>query len=389
MLNRLKHWLQPAGPDARPDLPALVLSGGGARAAYQAGVLQFVADHLSLEAIQIITGVSAGSINAAQMANHTGTRKEAVAHMIESWQRVTPEHVYTPASSMSVALSMLKRSSVEEQELLPRAGLVDTTPLHGYLCEQFESPEGRLSGIGTNIDRGRLKACAMVATEYATGQSVTWVEGATMPHWDRPNRVHNTTHLGVDHIMASGSLPFLFPAVEVGGRWYGDGGIRQAEPLSPAVHLGATRILAISTRYNRSRLEADQPSSVGYPPAAQIFGVLLNSVFLDRLDQDAAGLMRINDLVRHLPADKRLGLRPIDLLVIRPSVDLGILSGDFQHDLSGMLRLIARGLGSSDTKSPDWLSMILFEPAYMERLIEVGYKDGKTHYEALARFVEG
>jgi NTE family protein len=391
MLDRLVSWLRSspeAAPDLAPDRPAVVLSGGGARAAYQAGVLQYVADHFSLEAVNVITGVSAGSINAVQLAGHTGSRKQAVVHMVESWANVRPEDVYEPASSLSFAMKMLKRSSDNEQELLPRSGLVDTRPLHAYLSRVLGASEGRLSGIGTNLDRGRLHACALVGTEYATGQSVTWVEGPALPKWNRPNRIHQRTHLTVDHVMASGSLPFLFPAVELNGRWFGDGGIRQVEPLSPAIHLGATRILAISTRHGRTATEAAKPVSFGYPPAAQIFGVLLNSIFLDRLDQDAEGLERVNDLIRHVPVRERDGLREIDMLVIRPSVDLGVMSGEYQHDLGGILRLIARGLGSSDTRSPDWLSMILFEPAYMQRLIEVGYQDGKTHHDALGRFAE-
>ena len=391
MLDRLASWLRstPVQPQqGTGDCPAVVLSGGGARAAYQAGVLQYIADQFSLESVKVITGVSAGSINAAQLAGYTGSRKEAVERMVESWQHVRPEDIYEPASSFSFALKSLKRSSYKEQELLPRSGLVDTRPLHSYLCRVLGAPEGRLSGIGTNRDRGRLHGCALVGTEYATGQSVTWVEGPAMPDWDRPNRIHTRTHLTVEHVMASGSLPFLFPAVELGGRWFGDGGIRQAEPLSPAVHLGATRILAISTRYGRTSSEAAKPVSTGYPPAAQIFGVLLNSIFLDRLDQDAAGLERINELIRHVPSAHRGGLREIDMLVIRPSVDLGVMSGEYQHELGGILKLIARGLGSSDTRSPDWLSMILFEPAYMQRLVEVGYQDGKTHHDALGRFTD-
>lgn len=392
MLDRLASWLRanpaPEVPDI-PDRPAVVLSGGGARAAYQAGVLRYIADHFSLEGVRIVTGVSAGSINAAQLAGFMGPRKEAVERMVESWQHVSPEDIYEPASSLSFAMKMLKRSSDGDQELLPRSGLVDTRPLHAYLCRVLNAPEGRLSGIGANLDRGRLHGFALVGTEYATGQSVTWVEGAALPNWDRPNRIHTQTHLTVDHVMASGSLPFLFPAVELNGRWFGDGGIRQAEPLSPAVHLGATRVLAISTRYGRTSIEAAKPVSHGYPPAAQIFGVLLNSIFLDRLDQDAAGLERINELIRHVPKAQRKGLREIDMTVIRPSVDLGVMSGEYQHELGGILNLIARGLGSSDTRSPDWLSMILFEPAYMQRLIEVGYQDGKTHHDALGRFAEG
>lgn len=370
------------------DSTALVLSGGGARASYQAGVLQYITDNLSLDDLDIVTGVSAGSINAGKLANNTVGYREAIAELLTCWAELGPDDVYEAASSLSVMMSMLKRSSNEDQELLPRAGLVDTTPLLGYLNKVMGTPDGRLSGIGENIQKGRLKACAFVSTEYATGQTVSWIEGKSIEGWERPNRISRQTHLTTDHIMASSSLPFLFPAIKIQDRWYGDGGIRQAEPLSPAVHLGATKILAISTRYGRSIEEASRPVSEGYPPAAQIFSVLLNAVFLDRLDQDAALLMKINELVKDLAPWKRRGLRNIEMLIIRPSQDLGKLSGDFQNELSGVLGLIARGLGSKDTKSPDWLSMILFDSEYTSKLIEVGYSDARRERDRLARFFE-
>lgn len=386
MIKALRSLFRETAAPTLPACTALVLSGGGARAAYQAGVLQFISDRITLDPLGVITGVSAGSINAAQLANHVGNTRDAVAHLVGCWSQLSPEDVYEPESGFSVMMNMLKRSSDEDQELLPRTGLVDTIPLQGYLRKVMGTEDGRLSGIATNIERSNLKACALVATEYATGRSVTWIEGEPMARWERPRRISKQVHLTVDHIMASSSLPFLFPAIKVGDAWYGDGGIRQAEPLSPAVHLGATKILAISTRYGRNVSEAADPVVIGYPPAAQIFGVLLNAVFLDRLDQDAAGMVRINELIKHVPPSNRQDLRPIDLLVIRPSMDLGKLSGDFQHDLGGILKLIGRGLGSKDTKSPDWLSMILFEPAYTTSLIDVGYQDARKQYDDLARF---
>lgn len=388
MIKTLQSIFRERTAPSLPACTALVLSGGGARAAYQAGVLQFISDRITLDPLGVITGVSAGSINAAQLANHVGNTRDAVAHLVGCWSQLTPEDVYEPESSFSVMMSMMKRSSDHDQELLPRTGLVDTTPLQGYLRKVMGAEDGRLSGIATNIEKGALKACALVGTEYATGRSVTWIEGDPLTRWERPRRISKQVHLKVDHIMASSSLPFLFPAIKVGDAWYGDGGIRQVEPLSPAVHLGATKILAVSTRYGSNSTESAVPVVVGYPPAAQIFGVLLNAVFLDRLDQDAAGMVRINELIRHIPPSSRQDLRPIDLLVIRPSRDLGKLSGDFQHDLSGVLKLIGRGLGSKDTKSPDWLSMILFEPAYTTGLIDVGYQDARNQYEELARFFD-
>lgn len=369
-----------------PATYGIVLSGGGARAAYQAGVLQYVADHLESPNLDIITGVSAGSINAAQLANAQGTFEQSVSDLIEGWSALDADDVYKASNSISFLFKLMKGSSDKEKELLPRAGLVDTAPLHEYLKKILSAPDGTIEGIRKNIDSGKLQACAVVTTDYSTAQTVTWVEGRQMEGGERPNRISRQTRLSVDHIMASTSLPFLFPAIPIDQHFYGDGGIRQAEPLSPAVHLGATKILAISTRYSRTMEQAMNPVALGYPPAAQIFGVLLNAVFLDRLDQDAITLERTNKLVAELAPQKRLGMRHIDLLVMRPSQDLGKLSSQYQHDLKGILHLIARGLGSSDTESPDWLSMILFDKAYTSKLIQIGYDDAKAKHEKLAAF---
>jgi NTE family protein len=224
-------------------------------------------------------------------------------------------------------------------------------------------------------------------TVDGTGQTVTWVQGRDIQEWERPNRIGVNTTITVDHIMASMALPFLFPAVRIGDAWYGDGGVRLSHPLSPAIYLGADRILAITTRYDRSRSEADVPSVYGYPPAAQIFSLLMNAVFLDTLDQDILTLERINRLVVQLPKRHHMGLRPIRLLVIRPSVDLGKLAGEYEADLTGVIRLLARGLGSADTKSPDWLSMLLLVPEYTRRLIETGHRDAAQQHDQSARFL--
>jgi NTE family protein len=152
---------------------------------------------------------------------------------------------------------------------------------------------------------------------------MTWVQtrdDCGIQTWERPQRKSATCTFRVDHVMASAALPFLFPAVNVDGAWYGDGGIRLTAPLSPAVHLGARRIIAVSTRYARSREEADRPAVTGYPPPAQVAGVLYNAIFLDQLDGDALQLRQINHLIAPLPDAERGGLRHIDLLMLRPSL---------------------------------------------------------------------
>ena len=394
-LERLKEWLslQPS----QPTDCALVLSGGGARAAYQAGVLRYIAETFPDKGFHIITGVSAGAINAAQMANHTGSFVQAAEHLEHSWRKIRTEKVFEAESGLSMLWGMIRRSNgglpdgdeVTTLDVRGTHGLVDTTPLWGFLEQELRAPDGDLSGIEVNLRRNRLKAAAVITTNYATGQTVTWVQGKDFDLWERSDRVSINTTLTIEHVMASTSIPLLFPAVRIGDMWYGDGGIRLAAPLAPAVHLGADRIMAISTRYKPSRAEADEPSVQGYPPAATIVGMLMNAIFMDALDQDAFTLERINKLVNELPRSMQHGMRPIELLQLRPSVDLGRLASTREPSLPGGLRYLTSGLGTEETLSPDWLSVLLFEEEYVARLLEIGYEDGHKQHDAIERFFEG
>ncbi len=266
-------------------------------------------------------------------------------------------------------------------------GLVDTTPLRTYLSEVLHAVDGELTGIQYNLDRGRLKALAISTTSYSTGNSVTWLQGNDVEPWERPQRMTRPTTMRVEHIMASAALPLLFPAIRIGKHWYGDGGIRLTAPLSPALHLGARRILAISTRYRKRGKVADEAVVEGYPPPAQVLGVLLNAVFLDLLDNDALRLERLNRLLASLPKEHRHGLEPVKLLVLRPSVDLGKLAGDFEAELPRAFRFLTRGLGTRETKSPDVLSLILFQPDYVEALMEIGERDADRRGDEIAEFL--
>lgn len=384
-LSGFKNLLKPVSQ--QPEI-ALVLTGGGARAAYQAGVLQYIAEAFPDAHFSIQVGVSAGAINAAHLANHTGKFPESVGNLAAWWGQLRTEHVLAPSSSVGFLLKLLRRGGREEVgEALPRQGMVDTGPLRAHLQDKLQLDNGTLSGIPTNLQEGRLKAFAAITIDYATGQTVTWVQGRNISEWERPDRVGINTTVKIDHIMASTALPFLFPAVRIDNSWHGDGGVRLSTPLSPPIYLGADRILAITTRYRRTRSEASVPNVSGYPPAAQIFGLLMNAVFLDTLEQDALMLRRVNQLVAKLPPAKRMGLRPIRLLMIRPSVDLGKMAAEYEPNLTGVIRLLARGLGSHDTKSPDWLSMLLFLPEYTRRLIELGHRDAASQHEKIAAFL--
>ncbi|MEM9997079.1 MAG: patatin-like phospholipase family protein [Bacteroidota bacterium] len=384
--------------DSNPT-SALVLTGGGARGSYQAGVLCYVREHFPHARFPIHVGVSAGAVNAAHLANHVGPRDEAAVALADLWREITPDDVFTSLSTWR----FLRRALTDYQQSddpvpldaasVPR-GLLDAAPLRRYLTRRLRADgDGRLAGVYENLRRGDLRALAIVTTSYTTGQTITWVEGKKIEGWERPMRRSVQAALTVDHILGSTALPMIFPAVRLhhrrlGPGWYGDGGIRLTAPFSPAIHLGADRILAISTRYRRSTVEANEAAIVGYPPPAQVVGLLMNAIFLDVLDQDAATLRRVNDLVAHLTDAQRRHLRPVRLLLLRPSVDLAKLASQYEVQLDGVLALATRGLGSRQTKSPDWLSMLLFDSAYTTRLVDIGYADARAQHDRLARFFD-
>lgn len=370
---------------------ALVMGGGGARAAYQVGFLRCLARrHPKLE-VPIITGVSAGAINAALLASHHGTFAQAVEELAGLWAGLKVENVFRVdplslgAHVTRWGLQLVSGGLVRSDRL---RSLVDTRPLHRFLSEALHAVDGELTGIQANLARGRLDAVAITTTDYSTGRAITWIQGSSeVEPWTRPRREARPTALTVNHIMASAALPIFFPAIRIGDRYYGDGGIRQTAPMSPALHLGADRVMAISTRFGGSRGGSDEAAVTGYPPPAQVAGVLLNSIFLDLLDQDMHRLERLNRLLEKLPAEEREGLRPIHLLAMRPSTDLGRLAGDYEPQLPWSFRFLTRGLGTRETASPDALSLVLFQPDYIRRLMDQGEADAEARAEEIERFL--
>jgi NTE family protein len=369
---------------------ALVLSGGGARAAYQVGLLRYLRRAFPDFRFQIITGTSAGAINAAYVAGHPGTMAEASAGLADLWASLTFDQVFR-VDAKSLAKSVVRwgtRLLSGGAEIVTRAkALLDTSPLRQLLTTVMATVSGELVGIGDNVENGRLSALALTTLNWATGQTVTWIQGRDVATWDSPQRRTARARIGIDHVMASAALPLLFPAVRIGSSWYGDGGVRLLAPLAPAIHLGANRILAVSTRYRRSIDEADRPVVHGYPPPAQVIGTVLNAVFLDQVEQDAQGLKRINRLLAKLPPEQRDALRPIDLLILQPSEDLGKLAAGYQEALPSGLGFMTRGLGSHETRSADLLSLLLFHPDYLQKLIAIGERDAEAAHDRLAELL--
>lgn len=370
-----------------PDL-AIVLDGGGARAAYQVGFLHAVARELPDLRVSVLHGVSAGAINATWLASRPGSFHARVHALRRLWTQLGIDDVLETRSSRLLwrAVRWATRLGSGGRLANPR-GLLDTRPLRAFLHHALESPGGRLPGIAANLASGDLTSLAVTATSYATGQSITFVQGRAIRDWERPMRRSRASEISVSHVLASCALPFLFPAEEVAGEWFGDGGVRLTEPLAPSIHLGARRVLTISTRYPRSTAEADRPAVRGYPPPAQIAGILLNTIFLDALDGDALRLRRINRLLELLPGGDPGGLRPVELRVFRPSEDLGRLASQYESRLPRGLRFLMRGTGSRETTSADLLSLVLFDEDYLGRLVEIGERDAERQIEDVRAFL--
>lgn len=378
---------------AEPLGLGLVLSGGGARAAYQVGVLRILAREFPESVPDILTGVSAGGINAAFLAARHEPYQEKIDELAEMWSNLRIEEVFR-VDMRNLGWRAMRWGgrllSGGKSPLPPAKSMVDTQPLREVLERELHATDGPIAGINESLSDGWLRAFALTASSYTTGQSVTWVqtrEDCAMPAWERPLRKSVMCSLRIDHVMASAALPFFFPAIEVDGAWYGDGGIRLTQPLSPAIHLGARRIIAVTTRYPKSRAEADRPAIGSYPPPAQVAGVLFNAIFLDQLDSDAMQLRQINALIEAHPEERRLGLRPIDLLVLRPSEDLGRLANAYEADLPRAFRFFTRGLGTRETRSNDMLSLVMFQTDYVKRLIELGETDALAKRGDIEKFL--
>lgn len=412
------RFAPPPAPDLAPDEPdpvptpeaagrglALVMTGGGARAAYQVGVLRGILRRCPDFAPTILTGVSAGAINAAFLAGHTEPFPGAVEGLSALWGRLRTEHVFDTSGPSATRTAMRwgqRLLSGGAPGSRRERGLLNVEPLRLLLREVLGGSgaegKGALTGVAENLRRGRLDAFALTTTSYTTAQSITWVQGRDVAAWDRPDRRAVHAEITADHILASSALPFFFPAIYlrhpvVGDGWYGDGGIRLTAPLSPALHLGARKIIAINTRYGRTTAEANRPDIDAYPPPAQVLGVLMNAIFLDLLDQDAQVLRRINTLLESWPdghsgPNPHAGFRPVRLLVLRPSQDIARLAGGYEPTLPPAFRFFMRGLGVGETRSPDWLSMLLFEPDYLRRLVAIGEADAEAQADEIAAFLE-
>ena len=371
---------------------ALVLSGGGARAAYQVGCLRALSQALPNYRPQILTGVSAGAINATHLAAFQGSWQDSVEALVGLWQHMRTDKVYRTGLGPMMGrmahwgLHFVSGGRLGRKDI---RGMVQNAPLRSYLQEHLAADPvtGEICGVDQNLADGWLKALAVMTTNYASGRSEAWVDTLEETIWSGSQVSARPTSLTIDHVMASAALPFFFPAVRLRNHWHGDGGVRLAAPLSPALRLGAKRILAVSPRVKPQRLEEGLATS--YPSPGQVAGVMLNAVFLDLLDFDALQMQRINDLLRRIPQQNWGNQRQVDVMVLRPQQDLGQIARQSQPEMPGAFRFFAGGFGGRDEPTADALSMVNFEPGYVGQLIAFGEQDTHERMDEIEAFLRG
>jgi NTE family protein len=371
-----------------PAKNALLLVGGGARAAYQAGVLRSLARSFPELRFPILTGVSAGAINISLLANSTEEFSRTAEQLVGLWKSLTIDQVFrTEFRTLgSAVLKWAVRMAAGGTSSLPAVReVVDTSPLRNFLRRALDAPDGMLRGIDANLRSGRLSAVGITTSKYPSGQSTTWVQGRDTASWQHAERCGVPAALSVEHIMASSALPLVFPAVKLSNGWHGDGGVRLTSPLASSVYLGADRIVAIATLPSPGRSETASPFN-DYPPTSSVLGMLIDSVFVDMLDADAMAMRQLNQLVGE-NSRSPCGPRSADVLVIRPSEDLGALAREFETELPRALRQVFQALGSHKSDRSNVIATLLFEPRYLRRVIEIGERDGLQRRDELAVFL--
>lgn len=399
--------VKPAGRACPRTPTGLVLTGGGARAAYQVGVLSAIMELLDPDwhsrfqnPFDIICGTSAGAINAAALACRADRPHLGVRRIRRLWSSLNTDMIYRADAPGLIRtgvrwLGLLSLGWMYSGLTRKRPhSLLDNTPMQGLLERVLD-----FSNLRANLESGSLSALAITASGYTSGEHLTFYQANTpIEPWHRYLRLAIPTPIGIEHLMASSAIPFVFPARQVQvhgkGEWCGDGSMRQLAPISPAIHLGAHRVMVIGTGYRDDTHPENREASPPYPSLAQVGGHALSSIFLDGLSADVERLERINYLMDH--ADPNGGpptVRRIEVLTITPSQSLDLMALEHLHDMPAQARALFRVLGvSSDPNRPGGgalMSYLLFEAGYTKRLIELGYADTmRRNNEVIAFFRE-
>jgi len=377
-----------AVPPQGPKL-ALILSGGGARAAYQAGVARAISELLpdgATSPFRIVCGTSAGAINAAALAAGARHFRSASTTLCKTWSTLSVGDIYR-ADGGHFAHTGWRwlRSLFPGADPQRSIALLDYSPLAGLLARTIHFPS-----IQHNIDAGALDALSITASNYRTGMSVSFcMGGPSLELWERSQRIGVRATIGVPHLLASSAIPFVFPPTRIGNEYFGDGAMCQMAPTAPALHLGADRILVVGAAGSGAH---DPPDETAAPPTlAQIGSQVLSSVFTDALGTDLEKVRLVNIAVRQIPKEhldaSPMPLRDIMLLVLTPSVPLETLVGEFRDRLPRALRVAIGGIGGTAAGGEGLLSYLLFDAGFCSALIELGYRDAQAKRDALTKFL--
>lgn len=371
---------------------ALVLSGGGARGAYQAGVLaaiSHIASRLKIrDPFRIYTGVSAGAINVSLLVAHPGDFVESAARLANLWGHLNSDQVFY-ADLMALSRGGLQwmtelslGSSVKQQSL---RSLLSTQPLHGLLKEAC-----RFDQIQKKIQEGRLRGVNIAALDYESISTVNFFEGsADVSEWARGMHRSERAQLGVEHVMGSSAIPLLFPPIKVGERYFGDGCIRNQSPCAPAIYMGAEKLIAIGVRRRQeTSFTYLHRREGGVPTVARVANVLMNAVMMDGLEADVQRIEQINQSYSQLTKQERerVSLRDVQCLWISPSVDFSELASKKSGELPRIVRYLLRGPGAIE-ESSEMLSYLLFTPTFCKQLIDIGYSDGMKEKDQIEELI--
>ncbi len=368
----------------------LVLTGGGARAAFQVGALRAISDIIYRSEcgnpFPIITGTSAGSINATVLAAYARTPRLGIRSLQKVWTNFSVDQIFR-SDFIGVARNSgrwLRSIFSTDYHRKHRLGLLNNTPLKELLGRVIH-----YQNIQESIDCGQLHALSVTASGYYSGESISFFQGnQTIKNWRRYRRCGARTEINQNHLLASSAIPLVFPAVRINNEYFGDGSVRFLSPISPAIHLGADKIMVIGVDPIRDENIA-RPEEIHYPSTADIAGHVLDSVFIDSLDSDIERIQRVNKTIKLIPQavrDLQSNLRPIETFTIAPSKDLSQLASKHFYSLPKLIQFFFARLGIGSEEGSTVLSYLLFESAYTQELIELGYADAMRQKDDIKNF---